>query len=496
MFIYYTMATWNPYTVLKMRSAFSIMPVIDPTSLVKSKKKFSFAWTRADEYHLPGGLLNQLADGLGNLHQSHHFNQRHFQFHRRRHEQRRLRHHQVLPTAKLTVMKPVASILFAIAGGLAIWLCGVGSTFSQSLPNLSANENTNGKLHIVWPVPTVGSILQQASSLASTGAWQASPLNIITSGCNCQVLAPTAGTANFYRLASTNPPPVGIYLGQPTQLLTSNQFGMTDVPDMHTAILQQSNIYRLWIAGRFENDTVEGATGLLVTTNFTNFTSGDSLGTTNVLPVLIPSCRGSNFVVADTTNFDADYAGADFVWTATNGTDLLMLYHGETWAFGTNAPNNHSPGWASVGLARSSDGGITWTNRQQIITSSDPVPTNNPPVAQIYGAVEPGAIIASNFIYCYYAYFPSTPATNPAGPVIHVARSALTNDGASNTWSSITTMLSTRRAWAVKVRKLARIFAVARARRSRGRCSAPISTPTSWYFSRTRAGSFPPQRTW
>jgi hypothetical protein len=43
-FIYYTMATWNPYTVLKMRSAFSIIPVIDPASLVKLKKKFSFAW--------------------------------------------------------------------------------------------------------------------------------------------------------------------------------------------------------------------------------------------------------------------------------------------------------------------------------------------------------------------------------------------------------------------------------------------------------------------
>jgi hypothetical protein len=39
------MATWNPYTVVKMRSQFAITPVIDPTSLVKSKKKFSFAWT-------------------------------------------------------------------------------------------------------------------------------------------------------------------------------------------------------------------------------------------------------------------------------------------------------------------------------------------------------------------------------------------------------------------------------------------------------------------
>jgi hypothetical protein len=44
-FIYYTMATWNPYTVVKMRSAFTINPVIDPASLVKLKKKFSFAWT-------------------------------------------------------------------------------------------------------------------------------------------------------------------------------------------------------------------------------------------------------------------------------------------------------------------------------------------------------------------------------------------------------------------------------------------------------------------
>ena len=42
--IYYLMATWNPYTVVKMRSAFTINPVIDPASLVKLKRKFSFAW--------------------------------------------------------------------------------------------------------------------------------------------------------------------------------------------------------------------------------------------------------------------------------------------------------------------------------------------------------------------------------------------------------------------------------------------------------------------
>ncbi len=325
----------------------------------------------------------------------------------------------------------VTAIVFPSVEGVP----GFGTVFAQSLPNLSVNLNTNSRLHIVWSVPTVSSILQETTSLNSTGAaWQASSLSILTNGCTCQVLAPVTGTAKFYRLVSTNPPPVGIYLGPPTQRLAPHQMGMTDVPDMHTAILQQSNTFRLWIAGRFEDTNVDGATGILLTTNFVDFTSGYSPGTTNVVPVLVPSSRGSNALTATYTNFDADYAGADLVWTATNGTDLLMLYHGETWTFGSNAPNDYTPGWASVGLVRSSDGGITWTNRQAVITGSDPKPDTNPPVAQLYGAVEPGAIIASNFIYAYYAYFPLTPETNPAAPVGQVARSALTNDGAPGTW--------------------------------------------------------------
>jgi hypothetical protein len=44
LFIYYTLDTWNPYTVVKMRSEFIITPVIDPASLVHKKNKFSFSW--------------------------------------------------------------------------------------------------------------------------------------------------------------------------------------------------------------------------------------------------------------------------------------------------------------------------------------------------------------------------------------------------------------------------------------------------------------------
>src|ERR1035438_10498166 len=204
---------------------------------------------------------------------------------------------------------------------IALLALGYVATLAQSLPNLSVNLNTNGNVHLTWTVPTVSSVLQQASALSSTGAWQTSWLNIITNGCNCQVLVTPNNPAQFYRLGSTNPPQVGIYLGTPTQLLTPHQLGMTDVPDMHTAILQQSNTYHLWIAGRFEEDAVEGATGLLLTTNFVDYASGYSPGTTNVVPVFVPSSRGSNYIAATATNFDARYAGADLVWTATNGTD-------------------------------------------------------------------------------------------------------------------------------------------------------------------------------
>ena len=336
-------------------------------------------------------------------------------------------------------MNRIARAFLLAAGSLAL---GVGldefkTASAQSLPNLSVNLNVNGNVHLTWTVPTVSFFLQEATSLNGSNAWQTSSANIITNGCNCNAIISPSSPAKFYRLASTNSPPVGIYLGTPMQLLTPHQLGMTDVPDMHTAILQESNTNVLWIAGRFENDAIEGATGLLLTTKFTDFTSGYSPETTNVVPVFVPSYRGftaTNASPGGYTNFDAAYAGADLVWTATNGTDLLMLYHAETWAFGTNGPNQQVPGWASVGLARSSDGGITWTNRQQIITGSDVQPDTNPPVAQIYGAVEPGAIIASNFVFAYYAYFPLAPLTNPAGPVIQVARSAVTNDGAAGTW--------------------------------------------------------------
>ena len=43
--IYYTMSTWNPYTVVLMKSDFTIVPQIDVGTLVHKKNQFSFAWS-------------------------------------------------------------------------------------------------------------------------------------------------------------------------------------------------------------------------------------------------------------------------------------------------------------------------------------------------------------------------------------------------------------------------------------------------------------------
>jgi hypothetical protein len=83
------------------------------------------------------------------------------------------------------MIRQFPSLPFAITWGLAFWLKCAGSTYAQALPNLSVNLNANGKVHITWTMPTVSSILQEASSLKNTGAGQASPLKVITNSGQC-----------------------------------------------------------------------------------------------------------------------------------------------------------------------------------------------------------------------------------------------------------------------------------------------------------------------
>jgi hypothetical protein len=258
------------------------------------------------------------------------------------------------------------------------------------------------------------------------------------------VWAPVAPVHAHPASSTTSPPVAGATItldvtpgGRdtvPVQLMVFNgpkALGMSAVPDMHTAVLQQPDgSYRLWIAGRFLDDSIEGSTGLITTSDFQTFQPGPLTDPTGkkVAPDFVPTCRGATESTACWNNFDAVYTGADLVWKGTDG-DLRMLYHGACGYFGGLPPDSSMATWCQVGVARSSDGGVTWGPGAPVISGSEPKPTSD--LVGIFGAVEPGGLIAGGYLYCFYAYFP---IANPNHPVIQVARAPLSGNGAPGTW--------------------------------------------------------------
>lgn len=201
-------------------------------------------------------------------------------------------------------------------------------------------------------------------------------------------------------------------------ILQVGQFGTEFTPDDHTTYLRQSDgSIRLWIAG----GTTAGAGQTIgfATNDFVNLTP-ITLSAGNAVAGFGPSGPG-------TDNFDADYAGPGTVIPATNGTDLLMIYHAENHEFaGVNSQG--LPFYASIGLARSTDNGTTWTSEGQIIGGMTPKPSTYPARAAL-GAGLPSAIVTGGYIYVYYVDW-----SLGLPDSIHVARAPVSSDGAPGTW--------------------------------------------------------------
>ena len=111
-----------------------------------------------------------------------------------------------------------------------------------------------------------------------------------------------------------------------------------------------------------------------------------------------------------------------------------MIYHAEKdHTFGTDC-YAVLPFYATLGIARSSDGGHSWTRHGAIVTGRDPQPTTTP-TADGMGAAVPSAIVADGYIYVFYSDYPVPGSGHSGNNSIMVARAAVASDGAPGAWS-------------------------------------------------------------
>ncbi len=244
---------------------------------------------------------------------------------------------------------------------------------------------------------------------------------LFLAGCSQQPAGSASGNRSIQNATFS------ITLGAPQRLFSPGQFDTKYIPDEHIPVLQLPDKgYHVFFTGLLDH-AHNFSTLMFYTKDFIDYSPvvGNA---THAKSVFEPSCDGANLSCIE--NFDADYAGADFVYPASDGKDLLMVYHGENHRFG-GVHSDWGAGihfYATVGLARSSDGGVTWKRQGAIISSSDPKPQTAPVAA---GVSLPGGIISGDYAYVFYTYLPSTYSYEDA---IEVARSPLSGDGAPGTW--------------------------------------------------------------
>jgi hypothetical protein len=225
-------------------------------------------------------------------------------------------------------------------------------------------------------------------------------------------MAPTANpSATFTPLPTPQGSPATLAsftVGAEQNAIPPGTPGLQYTPDEQMSFLRAPDgSFELWAAGG-------GTYGayLFKTLDFS------TLGTPTT--VLTPSGPG-------TTAFDADYAGPGSVFPASNGTDLLMIYHGENHLYGGHDYPG-TPFYATVGLARSHDDGMTWQKEGAIISGADPQQaTQTEPGA---GALAPSAIEVGGYIYVIYREMDLQSNVNGFA----IARAPIAGDAAPGTW--------------------------------------------------------------
>jgi hypothetical protein len=204
-------------------------------------------------------------------------------------------------------------------------------------------------------------------------------------------------------------------LGAEENVIPPSTPGLLFVPDEHLSYRRLADgTYDLWMSN--------GGTLMFTTPDLVTLTS---VKTSGGVPVGVLQPAG-----AGTTAYDADYAGAGSVLVAANG-DLLMIYHAENHLYGTMHYAG-VPFYASIALARSSDGGMTWTRAGQIITGHDPQQASQPATGA--GALTPSAIAAADgFLYVMYREIDLQSQTTG----LALARAPIASDAAPGSWQKL-----------------------------------------------------------
>jgi hypothetical protein len=201
----------------------------------------------------------------------------------------------------------------------------------------------------------------------------------------------------------------------PLQPVLTNEFayGLIGGPDEALTSLRFSDgSTRVWMDS---GELPEGCSFVMSTKDFGSFEFLPK-PEPNAVPVFDPTAP-------DTDAYDADYAGPNSVVPAANGRDLLMIYDSENHKFDSGWGIGY---YATEGIARSSDAGLTWQREGAIITSESVKPPSPPK----YGAGAGSASVVSVGGYLYAVFVEQGPGPRGLG----LARAPLSSDGAPGSW--------------------------------------------------------------
>jgi hypothetical protein len=219
---------------------------------------------------------------------------------------------------------------------------------------------------------------------------------------------------------------------------------LINAPNGHISFQKGPDGYRLWLPGRLrtpsQNVNEEG--GFMF--DVKDWSANDLA---QAQPSFMDLGHTPNDCDPNDFSFDRNYAAPNAVIPGAGSHTLLTFYDAE---YHVACPNGN-PLLSSIGLATSTDGGVSWQTQGQVIEGLDQARKSFACVTQKQlnefnngrnlddGASGPSAVVreADGGIYVYLYYADRTPIT--AGPdSIYVARALLATDGMPGNWQQWT----------------------------------------------------------